>query len=113
SNSAAISPCCRAHGQHRELHSFPARRSSDLDSELALWQAKTVQQQLEHLGHKTQLIPVKSTGDIILDKPIYELGIVGVFTRILRSEEHTSELQSRENLVCRLLLEKNKTSILA
>src|SRR5690606_40555045 len=26
-----------------------------------------------------------------------------------RSEEHTSELQSRENLVCRLLLEKNKT----
>src|SRR5690606_41129557 len=27
-----------------------------------------------------------------------------------RSEEHTSELQSRENLVCRLLLEKNKKS---
>src|SRR5690606_40007634 len=26
-----------------------------------------------------------------------------------RSEEHTSELQSRENLVCRLLLEKKKT----
>src|SRR5690606_40613143 len=32
-------------------------------------------------------------------------------TRMLpgRSEEHTSELQSRENLVCRLLLEKKKT----
>src|SRR5690606_41906458 len=28
-----------------------------------------------------------------------------------RSEEHTSELQSRENLVCRLLLEKKKTSV--
>src|SRR5690606_41879731 len=28
-----------------------------------------------------------------------------------RSEEHTSELQSRENLVCRLLLEKKKTAI--
>src|SRR5690606_42047988 len=28
--------------------------------------------------------------------------------QILRSEEHTSELQSRENLVCRLLLEKKK-----
>src|SRR5690606_40701581 len=28
---------------------------------------------------------------------------------IIRSEEHTSELQSRENLVCRLLLEKKKT----
>src|SRR5207302_10368710 len=29
---------------------------------------------------------------------------------VLRSEEHTSELQSRENLVCRLLLEKKKTN---
>src|SRR5207302_4480449 len=29
---------------------------------------------------------------------------------LLRSEEHTSELQSRENLVCRLLLEKKKTT---
>src|SRR6266511_1373057 len=29
-----------------------------------------------------------------------------------RSEEHTSELQSRENLVCRLLLEKKKTKII-
>src|SRR5690606_42086134 len=29
--------------------------------------------------------------------------------RTQRSEEHTSELQSRENLVCRLLLEKKKT----
>src|SRR5436309_12430286 len=29
----------------------------------------------------------------------------------LRSEEHTSELQSRENLVCRLLLEKKKIKI--
>ncbi|MEO5787640.1 MAG: hydroxymethylbilane synthase [Gelidibacter sp.] len=53
------------------------------DSELALWQAKTVQQQLQHLGHKTVLVPVKSTGDLRLDKPIYEMGIVGVFTRIL------------------------------
>src|SRR5690606_39507861 len=29
-------------------------------------------------------------------------------TDLMRSEEHTSELQSRENLVCRLLLEKTK-----
>src|SRR5690606_41188102 len=29
-------------------------------------------------------------------------------TTVIRSEEHTSELQSRENLVCRLLLEKKK-----
>src|SRR5690606_41997884 len=32
-----------------------------------------------------------------------------LFISYLRSEEHTSELQSRENLVCRLLLEKKKT----
>src|SRR5690606_42018936 len=30
------------------------------------------------------------------------------FSKVVRSEEHTSELQSRENLVCRLLLEKKK-----
>ncbi len=53
------------------------------DSELALWQAKTVQQQLENLGYKTELVPVKSTGDLVLDKPLYELGITGIFTRTL------------------------------
>src|SRR2546430_4048799 len=33
-----------------------------------------------------------------------------VTTRVCRSEEHTSELQSQSNLVCRLLLEKKKNS---
>src|SRR5690606_17060226 len=33
-------------------------------------------------------------------------GIIEIPSPITRSEEHTSELQSRENLVCRLLLEK-------
>src|SRR5690606_40819830 len=33
------------------------------------------------------------------------------FEICIRSEEHTSELQSRENLVCRLLLEKKKKNI--
>src|SRR3712207_8331051 len=33
-----------------------------------------------------------------------------IHTTALRSEEHTSELQSRQYLVCRLLLEKNKTA---
>src|SRR5690606_40121204 len=39
-------------------------------------------------------------------------GTVRLVTRAhaMRSEEHTSELQSRENLVCRLLLEKKKTT---
>lgn len=53
------------------------------DSALALWQAKTVQSQLQHLGHECVLVPVKSTGDLVLNKPIYELGITGVFTRTL------------------------------
>src|SRR3712207_8258099 len=33
--------------------------------------------------------------------------------RFSRSEEHTSELQSRQYLVCRLLLEKKKTSLIS
>lgn len=53
------------------------------DSDLALWQARTVQKLLENLGHKTELVPVKSTGDLVLDKPLYELGITGVFTKTL------------------------------
>lgn len=53
------------------------------DSELALWQAKTVQKQLADLGYSSELLPVKSTGDLILDKPLYELGITGVFTKTL------------------------------
>lgn len=53
------------------------------DSQLALWQAKIVQKQLEALGHKTILVPLKSTGDLVLDKPLYQLGITGVFTKTL------------------------------
>ncbi len=53
------------------------------DSELALWQAHTVQKKLNDLGYKTEIIAVKSQGDIILDKPLYELGITGIFTKTL------------------------------
>ena len=53
------------------------------DSQLALWQAHTVQAQLESLGYDTQIISVKSTGDLLLDKPLYELGITGIFTKTL------------------------------
>src|SRR5690606_13756445 len=66
------------------------------------------------------------------DKYLVSVGVGGIFWRAFaassstpddkvirfgpgisnaRSEEHTSELQSRENLVCRLLLEKKKTDI--
>lgn len=53
------------------------------DSELALWQAHTVQNKLQDLGYETEIIAVKSTGDLILDKPLYELGITGIFTKTL------------------------------
>lgn len=53
------------------------------DSELALWQAHTVQKQLNDLGYTTEIVAVKSQGDIILDKPLYELGITGIFTKTL------------------------------
>lgn len=53
------------------------------DSELALWQAHTVQKKLSDLGYSTEIVAVKSQGDIILDKPLYELGITGIFTKTL------------------------------
>lgn len=53
------------------------------DSELALWQAHTVEKKLNDLGYKTKIIAVKSQGDIILNKPLYELGITGIFTKTL------------------------------
>src|SRR5688500_20165582 len=63
-------------GDPRDLHSFPTRRSSDLDA------------------------LVKAL-DFWMD-----MGVDAF--RLDRSEEHTSELQSPCNLVCRLLLEKKK-----
>lgn len=53
------------------------------DSQLALWQAHTVEKKLNDLGYKTEIVAVKSTGDIILDVPLYEFGITGIFTKTL------------------------------
>lgn len=53
------------------------------DSELALWQANTVAKKINDLGIATKIIAVKSTGDLVLDKPLYELGITGIFTKTL------------------------------
>jgi len=53
------------------------------ESKLAIWQAQKVEQKINQLGHKTQLVKVKSQGDLILDKPLYELGITGIFTKTL------------------------------
>lgn len=53
------------------------------DSELATWQAKTVARQLQEKGHKTELIFVKSEGDLDLKTPLTEMGGKGVFTKAL------------------------------
>src|SRR5690606_41385570 len=50
----------------------------------------------------------RSSGSSYSLKPSRILLINGIALSLARSEEHTSELQSRENLVCRLLLEKKK-----
>jgi len=53
------------------------------NSPLAIWQAERVSEKLNLMGYKTELIPVVSMGDKNLVKPIYSLGIIGVFTKDL------------------------------
>src|SRR5438445_5911902 len=68
-------------GDHRDLHSFPTRRSSDLAAiSRSPWRSSR-----------------SSCPRNCRSSP-------------RRSEEHTSELQSRQYLVCRLLLEKKKNT---
>src|SRR3712207_8839046 len=52
-------------------------------------------------------------GDLYFEEPAARLLLEthAGFTRTLRSEEHTSELQSRQYLVCRLLLEKKTDAL--
>lgn len=52
-------------------------------SPLALWQATTIQRKLRALGYDATLVPITSTGDRVLNKPIYAFGITGVFTKAL------------------------------
>src|SRR5688572_31690068 len=59
-------------------------------------------------------VPLKATASVTLKQATRSLDSYNVVAKItgsdnaLRSEEHTSELQSQSNLVCRLLLEKKK-----
>ena len=52
-------------------------------SALAIWQANQVKNKLEKMGYKSILIPVESNGDKELKKPLYEMGIQGIFTKNL------------------------------
>lgn len=53
------------------------------DSQLALWQATKVQELLQEIGVASELVPIKSEGDIDTVTPLYALGVQGVFTRSL------------------------------
>lgn len=53
------------------------------DSQLAVWQATLVQQELRQRGVNAELIYIKSDGDIDLVTPLYELGVQGIFTKTL------------------------------
>ena len=53
------------------------------DSELAIYQAKKVQEAIKKLGKSSELKLIKSSGDKNLIQPIYKMGIQGVFTKAL------------------------------
>src|SRR5207248_9537549 len=80
------------YGHHRALHSFPTRRSSDLVVVDPVALVKEIDG-LRKLG-------VKIGRNLLLSDAAHLV--------LPRSEEHTSELQSPYDLVCRLLLEKKK-----
>src|SRR3712207_7366593 len=92
-------------GNLQDFPSFPTRRSSNLDGDhdsLAGSQPAAIhhRDQPGHPGRRGRLDEdALLRGEVRLSAQ--DLGIG-------RSEEHTSELQSRQYLVCRLLLEKKK-----
>ncbi|MDZ7878335.1 MAG: hydroxymethylbilane synthase [Saprospiraceae bacterium] len=53
------------------------------ESALALWQAQLVSNQLNEAGYATELVLIKSEGDIDLRTPLYEMGVQGIFTKTL------------------------------
>src|SRR5205085_10702941 len=91
-------------GDHPDLHSFPTRRSSDLG---ALHLAPRAAAGAEPHALASLALPPDGLADAF---ELLRHALVGGHDLIerVRSEEHTSELQSQSNLVCRLLLEKKK-----
>src|SRR5215470_16885391 len=53
------------------------------ESELALWQATQVQNLLKKSGIASELVYIKSEGDVDTVTPLYALGVQGVFTKAL------------------------------
>src|SRR5690242_21600513 len=90
---------------HRDLHSFPTRRSSDLRE--VCKHTRIVRVLAHHLSGERER--ERRLAEVVLEPGESVLDPRCVGHRIdRRSEEHTSELQSHGNLVCRLLLEKKK-----
>src|SRR5438034_8675756 len=81
----------------RPVHSFPTRRSSDLSIER--------HGHAEEYGPLARLHRLAAARCATLDRPAETERV-----QPQRSEEHTSELQSHSDLVCRLLLEKKKAN---
>src|SRR5438046_888668 len=111
------SACDRA---HHDLHSFPTRRSSDLVRITGVIQAGGRSMRMG--GEPKALLELG--GKRIVERVVDALGAVladllvvtntperYAFLGLPRSEEHTSELQSLTNLVCRLLLATARTTI--
>src|SRR5690606_41828355 len=87
---------------HRDLHSFPTRRSSDLDTIVGGNRERCLR---SGFTSPPRITPASFVS--YATKPRWALDyLFREKFSLPRSEEHTSELQSRENLVCRLLLEK-------
>jgi hydroxymethylbilane synthase len=55
------------------------------DSQLAVWQASLVQSLLNDAGMSSELVYIKSEGDLDTITPLYALGVTGVFTKTLDS----------------------------
>src|SRR6476659_6658337 len=53
------------------------------ESQLAVWQATRVQQILSAHHLQSELVYIKSEGDIDLKTPLYEMGVQGIFTKSL------------------------------
>src|SRR5690606_42004834 len=94
------------------LHSFPTRRSSDLercrvDRDLGPHVPLGMLKRLFRCCPREALhAPAAERSAGCGEYDAFDRTSIGTGEHLKRSEEHTSELQSRENLVCRLLLEK-------
>ncbi|HMJ46790.1 MAG TPA: hydroxymethylbilane synthase, partial [Ferruginibacter sp.] len=61
----------------------PAIQIGTRESELAVWQASLVKNLLAESGYSSELVFIKSDGDLDLQTPLYEMGVQGIFTRSL------------------------------